>query len=452
MNRNKGVYCLCVILACACGNRRDEVPPERVRPVRGAPAVIKEQPNEINGAGTLSFLKKVDIAAPQDAVLGRLFFREGDVVRAGDRVAVLENPQIMLAVGRAENAYTQAGAALELARSRLTEGEFQAEARILSLGKDEDELAQSRRSYEEMERKHQDQEVLFAAGGISEETIRTGRFSLESEAERLRLMEKELDIRRIGLRDQDLLAGGFPVPGDEAERRRFLIRLATATLRAEHAAAGAQLEAAAKELESARVAAAELVVRSPSGGTVGARYFETGERLKREDTILSLIDTESLYAVFPVRETEALSLRKGMPARVYADSTGENYEGTVDFISPVADSQSFTFSVRALLPPGVIAPRPGTSPLKPGMFVRVSVTLGPPRMVLAVPESSLVNKKDNQGTVFVIQNGILSERKVGFGASLGEDREIQSGLVPGEVVVVRPDTSLRDGAHVSAVD
>jgi RND family efflux transporter MFP subunit len=413
---------------------------------------MKEQPNEISGTGTLSFLKKVDIAAPQDAVLGRLFFREGDLIRAGNLVAVLENPQIVLAVGRAENAYAQAEAALELARSRLMEGEFQAEAQILSLGKAVDELAQSRRNYGEMERKHQDQEILFAAGGISVETIRTGRFSLEAEAERLRLMEKELDIRRVGFRDEDLLAAGFPVPGDETERRRSLIRLATATLRAEYAAAGAQLEAAAKELESTRLAEAELLVRSPARGTVGARYFETGERLKREDKILSLIDMESLYAVFPVREAEALSLRKGMPARVYADGTGENYEGTVDLISPTADSQSFTFSVRVLLPPGVIAPRPGTSPLKPGMFVRVSVTLGPPRMVLTVPESSLVNKKDSRGTVFVINDRVLSEREVDFGVSLGEDREILSGLVPGEVVVVRPDTGLRDGTYVSALD
>ena len=83
------------------------------------------------------------------------------------------------------------------------------------------------------------------------------------------------------------------------------------------------------------------------------------------------------------------------------------------------------------------------------MFARVSVTRGPPRRVLTVPESSLVNKKDREGTVFVITGGAVFERKVRFGDSLGDDREIESGLGPGEVVVLRPGNGLRDGVYVS---
>ncbi|MDR2109744.1 MAG: efflux RND transporter periplasmic adaptor subunit, partial [Spirochaetaceae bacterium] len=327
----------------ACGTR-NQVLPEAPRQVRGRAAEFRDVPDEVSGFGTLSFLKKVDIAAPQDAVLARLFYREGDSVRAGALVALLENPQIALAAGRAENAYTQAAAALDLARARLLAGEFQAEAQIQNLDKAEAELVQSRREYGEMERKHLDQEALFAAGGVSEEAILSGRFALETAAEQLSLMERELAIRRIGFRDQDLLAAGVPVPPGEAGRLAALTRLTTATLRAELAAAEAQLEAARKELESARLVEAELTIRSPLGGTVGARYFETGERLKREDKIITLMDTGSLYAVFPLREAEALDLRKGMKARVYVDGTGKSYEGTVDLVAPAADSQSFTFS------------------------------------------------------------------------------------------------------------
>ncbi|MDR2110353.1 MAG: hypothetical protein LBP32_03505, partial [Spirochaetaceae bacterium] len=114
--------------------------------------------------------------------------------------------------------------------------------------------------------------------------------------------------------------------------------------------------------------------------------------------------------------------------------------------------QSFTFSVRVLLPREAIAPDSGDNVgnlLKPGMFARVSVIRGPPRRILTVPESSLVNKKDREGTVFVIKGGAVFEREVRFGDSLGEDREIGSGLVPGEVVVLSPDSGLRDGVYVS---
>jgi RND family efflux transporter MFP subunit len=425
---------------------------EAPRRVRGAVVGEKDIPNEISGFGTLSFLKKVDIAAPQDAVVAVLYYREGDKVKPGDRLALLENPRISLAVGRAKNTFTQARAALDLARSRLLEGEFQAEAQILNLEKAEAELEQARKVHREQERKHRGEEALYEAGGITEEAIRSGRFALASEEEQLRLMERDLEIRRVGYRDQDLVAAGFPLPKSEAEQRRLFIALSTASLRAEFQAAQASLEAASKELESTLLAESELVIESSMTGTVGALYVEAGERVKQEDKILTLMDTESLYGVFPVREEDALRLEQGMAAKVSLDGTGGTYEGTVDLVSPIADSQSFTFSVRVLLSPESIARGMGETLPKPGMFARVSITLGPPRKVVVVPDSAILNKKNNRGVVFVINGNNVHEREVGFGVSLGEEREIETGLLPGDLVAARPDGSLREGAYVSVVE
>jgi RND family efflux transporter MFP subunit len=435
-----------------CGTPPEQGTTEAPRQVRGTVIGERDIPHEIYGFGTLSFLKKVDVASPQDAVLAALYYREGDKVAAGDRLALLENPQISLAVGRAENTFSQAKAALDLARSRLLEGEFQAEAQQLNLEKAEAELEQARKVYGEQQRKHQGEETLYEAGGVTQEAIRTGRFSLASAEENIRLLEKDLAIRRIGFRDQDLAAAGLPPPQNETERRRLYSTLATATLRAEVLASRASLEAAAKELESAKLAEAELVITSSLSATVGALYMEAGERVKREDKILTLMDTESLYGIFPVREEDALRLEKGMAARVSLDGTGGIYGGTVDVISPVADSQSFTFSVRVLLSPEGILGGMGEILPKPGMFARVSITLGPPRRVTVIPDSAILNKKNNQGVVFVINGDTLHERNISFGPSLGEERELTSGLLPGELVVSRADGSLQDGIYVSVAE
>ncbi|MDR3166549.1 MAG: efflux RND transporter periplasmic adaptor subunit, partial [Treponema sp.] len=186
---------------------------------------------------------------------------------------------------------------------------------------------------------------------------------------------------------------------------------------------------------------------------VGGRYFEEGERVQREDKLFTLMDTESLYAVFPLGEADALRLEKGMPARVRLDGTGREYTGAVDLVAPQADSQSFTFLVRVLIPPEAAGnDLERDPPLKPGMFARVSVSSGPPRTAVVIPESALINRKNNEGTVFVIRNNTLTERKVQTGEALGEDREICSGLEPGEVVVEKPDTGLREGVYVSLAD
>jgi RND family efflux transporter MFP subunit len=445
----KTIVCFVLCLSFfSCVGKGEPVPGAPVPRVRGIAAARRELPNEISGFGSLSFLTKIDIAAPQDGSVKKLFFREGDPVARGALTAVLENPQIVLAAGRAENAFAQAQAARELARSRLMEGEFQAEAQLLSVKKAEAELAQARRVWEEENRKHRDREVLFEAGGISEEAVKEARFSLAARREEILLMERELDIRRVGCRDKDLIAAGLPVPDSEEDRFRALVSLLTASLRAELGAAEALLEGTEKELESARIALAELRITSPGAGVLGARYFEEGERVKREDKLLTIMDTGSLYAVFPVRENDALRLKKGMAARIRLDGTGETRDGAVDLVYPQADSQSFTFLVRVLLK----NEGENMGDLKPGMFARVQVVLGPPRQILTVPESSLMNKKDGEAKVFVIAGNTLSERAVGLGLSLETDREIVSGLSAGEVVVLKPEGDLREGTYVSMAD
>jgi len=442
------------MMLCVMGCAQKSVPDSNQIPkVKAAPALSREQADETGGFGNLSFLAKIDITTTQEGVIRKLSFREGDDVKMGEPVIVLENPQIVLAVERAENTYTQALAALNLAKSRMLESEFQAEAQLLSLEKSEAELARAKINWEEEKRKHQNQEVLYEAGGLHDEAIRTSRFALESGWDQIQLLEKELAIRKIGCRDRDLLAAGIEIPSTDDERRAALISLMTASPRAELAAAYAMLESSKKELVSIQMARDELTVHSPASGVVGARYFEEGERVKAGEKIYTLMDTSSLYAIFSVREKDALRLEKGMDAQVFVDGTGATLKGAVDLVYPQADSQSLSFVARVLLDEG-------NAGLKPGMFMRVVVTLGPPKVIVTVPESSIINKKDkkndskneNEGTVFVLNGSVVSERKVSMGALLGEDREIIDGIDAGELVVLQPGIDVKEGVYVSLAE
>ena len=435
-----------IIIFCVTGCASKTVPDSNQIPkVKAGPALIREQADETGGFGSLSFIAKIDITAAQEGVIRKLRFREGDDVKTGEAVVMLDNPQIMLAVERAENSYSQALAAVNLAKSRMQEGEFQAEAQLLSLEKSEAELVRAKINWEEEKRKHQNQEVLYEAGGLHEEAIRASRFALQAGWDQIQLLEKELEIRRVGCRDRDLLAAGIEFPLTDAERSTALISLMTASLRAELGAAHAMLEASKKELASIQMARDELTVLSPAYGVVGARYFEEGERVKSGEKIFTLMDTSSLYAIFSVREKDALRLEKGMDAQVLVDGTGETLKGSVDLVYPQADSQSLSFLVRVLLDEG-------SGWLKPGMFARVAVKLGPPKISVTVPESSIINKKGNEGTVFVLNGSVVSERKVIMGSLLGEDREIREGIDAGELIVLQPGIDVREGVYVSLAE
>jgi multidrug efflux pump subunit AcrA (membrane-fusion protein) len=86
------------------------------------------------------------------------------------------------------------------------------------------------------------------------------------------------------------------------------------------------------------------------------------------------------------------------------------------------------------------------------MFARVKIPLEEKQKITVIPEMALRDKKENQGTVFTVKSNTLSERGVGLGRVLGDEREIVSGLAPGEVVVLRPAAALQDGIYVSVAD
>ncbi|MDR2730753.1 MAG: efflux RND transporter periplasmic adaptor subunit [Treponema sp.] len=435
---------LILIIGVSC-NKQNTGQIEPVK-VKGAAASVRELPDEASGFGSLSFVSKLDITTAHDAVIKKIYFREGDFVKEGDLLLKLDNPQIELAVERAQNNYSQSAASYDLARSRLLEGMFQAEAQLLILEKAAAELEFAKKKWEEDKRKHQNQETLFDAGAIQTEAILVSRFGLDSEWEQIQLMERELHIKRIGIRDQDLEAAGFKIPKDEKEKQNTLVSLMTMSLKAELDAAQARLEASNKELLSALIAQSELKIFSSASGYVGVRYFEDGERVRQQDKILSLIDTTSLYAIFPIREKDAIRIKQGMKATVMIDSSGETREGHVDLLYPQADIQSLSFLVRVLLQENI-----NKDILKPGMFARVTVTLGPVRRIACIPESSVIKRKNKEGSVFVINGSSLVERNIILGEVYDDEYEVVSGLNAGDLVVIRPDSALREGIHVTLI-
>ncbi|MDR2842917.1 MAG: efflux RND transporter periplasmic adaptor subunit [Spirochaetaceae bacterium] len=441
--------CLMDCFAMSCANLNKEKTSVDIKKVKGYPATFKVLPNTIDGFGTLSYQKKVDVSSTQDAVIQKIYFREGNKVNKGDVIIVLENPQIILAVERAENSLEQAEAALQLANSTLFETELQAEANLLSLEKLDYEMALAWKDYYEEERKQKAQEILYEAGGLSDEAIRGSRFKLESQHNSLELAQRDLEIKRIGFRERDLIAAGIKVPENNDDKIKAFVQLLTKKAQAEITAAIAQRDAAKKELKSCNIAKSELTIRSPINGILAAKYLEEGESVKKEDKLATMMDSDYLYAVIPVRETDVFKIQNGMSADVSIDGINKIYTGSIDLISPYADSKSFTFSVRVLISKNKIDDKYFP---KPGMFTRVVIDLGNPRTVLLVKESSVFDIQNNEGSIFIVNGNLLVEKKVVLGDIAGDEFEIKEGLSEGEIAVLHRDSDLKEGDYVTVIE
>jgi multidrug resistance efflux pump len=319
-----GLALLALALLATGGCARGEQAPAPAAPQRVRTVIAAEQmtAQELASYGSISFQKKVDVTARVDGTVTEITAVEGASVEKGELLARLTNIQLELRKRQAESAASSARSELALAQARLWEGQLQVEARIAGIERGELELASKRRELDELAKTLKNKEQLLSVGGTTEEAMSSLRLSYAATETGVRLLEKDLEIRRIGLRDADIVSRGLTVPRDEVARRRMLVQIGTQTLAAETEVARARADSAAVELGAAEQLLAEQDIRAPLSGIVGARYVEAGEHAAADAKLFTLISTGEVYAVFPVPEAEAQHVEPGAAVDVSLDALG----------------------------------------------------------------------------------------------------------------------------------
>jgi RND family efflux transporter MFP subunit len=229
-------------------------------------------------------------------------------------------------------------------------------------------------------------------------------------------------------------------------------------LRARQVAAGEQIRVAQESVAVAEVQLDNTVVRAPFGGVVVAKAAQPGEMISpisagggfTRTGIGTIVDMDSLEIQVDVNEAFINRVTPGQPVEAtlnaYPDS---KIPAEVIAIIPTADRSKATVKVR-------IALKRKDPRVVPDMGVRVAFLdrqptapggEGAPRSGVLVPAEA-VRPDGSQAVVFVYADGKVERRQVTPGQTLGADRQVLSGLRPGERVVVSPPDSLQDGSAV----
>jgi HlyD family secretion protein len=436
-------FCV-AMLAFTCGKEKVPDTVEESLRVKTITLETTEIPRTIECFGNIVFNKKIELTSSVAGTIERLKVNEGQAVKAGQTLAVLGNKQLALQRTQADSRIASVRASLSLAQARLWEGERGVEGRLIEIEKYEAEITQKLLEMTESERSLANKEELFKIGGVSEESITALRVQVSSVRNDVESLRKDIAIRRIGLRTDDLTHRGIKPSSDAVELGRQLVALNTETLRAELEVAKAALSLAVSDRASTEELIRELTVIAPGSGIIGGKYVETGEYIPERTKLFTIIDTASVYATLSVQEAEAQPLREGQLAdlRIDAIETG-NIQGRIQWISPMADPQTGSFLVKVLLPNS-------SGSLKPGMFVRASIVYGSPLKAVLVPEGCLLQKKNSTARVIVIVNQRAFKKDVIIGGQEAGDYIVESGLSAGDVLVISPSPAIREGMHVLA--
>ena len=182
---------------------------------------------------------------------------------------------------------------------------------------------------------------------------------------------------------------------------------------------------------------AHATIRAPFAGVVTEKQVLPGDLATPGLPLLALESTARLRAEGTVPEQAASDLGLGSRIMVVLSDTTPPAEGVIEELSAAADAVSRSVLVRVALPPGTA---------RSGQFARLRVVIGRTDALL-VPAAAVTHFGQME-RVFVVQEGRTRLRLVKTGRTDQGRVEILSGLHTGDVVILAPPASLREGVPV----
>jgi multidrug efflux system membrane fusion protein len=219
--------------------------------------------------------------------------------------------------------------------------------------------------------------------------------------------------------------------------------------------ASAAVDAAAARLANAQIALGDASLRAPFDALVLARSVEIGDLVSPSTVAFRVADMSSTKVLFAVPDEVASRLRIGSPITVTADTLGQKVSAVISKLHPKSSADTRTFDVEATA-------SSQNASLLLGMVVSVALPgpSGESARAITAPLSALVVMPRMEGhaeglRAFVVEQeggaSIARQRQVVASRLIGNEVALQSGLVPGERLVVQGATLLHDGQVVQLV-
>ncbi len=355
--------------------------------LRAAPLV-----RTLQFSARVSALSRVDVGSTITGRVLRVLVKEGDVVKKGDALLVLETDELKAAV-------LQAQANEQLAAAKLTG--------LRSTGRS---AVQSTVT--------QAESVLFAAQADLQRTQKLVAQGFLSEA-RLDEVQRAVAVAQA------------QVTGAQAQMS------ANADQGTDIAQAQAQLVSAKSATTAAKARLAQAAISAPADAKVIDRLVEPGQIVQAGRALLSLTTQNAPLLTALVDERYLEQLQLGQNAAVLADAyPGQRFTAKVAAISPLVDAQRGAIEVKFAVT--------GKAPafLREDMTLSVEVETAKRERALVLPvnalrsKDTLKNDHPNTSTVYVAQNGRVHVRPVKLGLRTLNAVEVLDGLQAGDVVIV----------------
>jgi membrane fusion protein (multidrug efflux system) len=211
--------------------------------------------------------------------------------------------------------------------------------------------------------------------------------------------------------------------------------------------AQASVNAMRAQLEMARIALADTVIRAPLAGVISKRHVQAGEKVAPDMSVFTIVNLRQLTLEAQVPASEVPRVKVGQEVRFRVDGFGQrDFAGKVARINPTAEAGS-----RAMLV--YISVDNSDATLRGGMFAKGNITTEKSAVAPVVPLAAVRSEKGLQ-VVYKIEGGKVVAQPVTLGMRNDDEgmAQVATGLDKGASVIVakldgvKPGNKVRIGA------
>ncbi len=348
-------------------------------------------------SGRIMSPQRVSVGSVITAAVIRIPVSEGQTVRRGDVLIVLDDKDAAAAVAQSRAALAQSEAKLrqlrEVALPAAQQSHAQAEANLL-LARQQYERAQN----------------LLAKGFVSQSALDDAKRNLD-------VSESQLRAARLQVETNGSAGSDFVVA--QAAREQAAANLAMANARLD-----------------------QTVIRAPVDGTLIARDVEPGNVVQPGKELMVLAPAGATQVIAQIDEKNLGQLKLGQKALGSADAyPRQRFDAVLVYINPGIDALRGSVEVKLDVahPPEY---------LRQDMTVSIDIEVGRRANAIIVPAEAVNDAAGDAPWVMKVDGHRLARTPVKLGLRGEGHIEVVEGVAPGDLVVVTAGTALAPGERV----
>lgn len=400
--------------------------------------------SDIESFGTVFYKTKTEVTCLVPGSVIEKKVKEGDQISKGQILYKLKNVELEIENTQNQNNVNSSLANLKLYQAKLDEKEKEINAKLLSINNLQSEIQISENNLKLSSDKLEKCIDLNKIGGVTDQELIEMKNQIETLKTQIEIQKRELKMNSLGFTKEDLIQNGITPSENPETFKKQIILLNTKTSRADLEVAQAEYDNSKASLALTEKLLNDLTIRSPVTGVIGAVYHESGEYITQNEKLATVIDITTCVAEMNIQENNIYSISIGNRAQIEIPSIGKTIDTFISDISPIADSQTGNFFVKADF-------ANTENLIKPGMYLKCSIANNSDTRYLKIPETALINATEKTADCFIVQNDVVFLQKIKIAFIKNGFAFIDSGITEKQQIISNPSKKLKDGTYVKVL-